>query len=87
MPHARLHALIRRIFAAALQSNFYARGEVSLFQRCANREESVLPEFSRCHFKVKLEPARLPLKRGGGISRRPETGNFWDQSSGGCDAC
>jgi hypothetical protein len=53
LPHARLHALIRRIFAAALKRDFDTRRIIAGRHHCADGDKALLSQFPSRHFERK----------------------------------
>ena len=73
LPHAGFHALIGRIFSAALQCDFDTGGIVSSRRHAACRDKPLLAQFSGRYFEREDETIRFPRKRLGSIWSGKET--------------
>ena len=85
LPHCRFHALIGRIFPAALECNFDA-GRIISQRGSARRNHALLAQSSCLHVKVKNQLVCLPLKWLDRSRSRSNTRNGRYESSGCRDA-
>jgi hypothetical protein len=67
LPHAGFHALIGRIFSAALKCNFDTGGIVRDLHLSAGRDKAFLAQSSSHHFERQDQVIGFPLKRLRGI--------------------